>query len=153
MKHFQQISKAWRRCNWVNIFNYYQTQDNGIMAHSTYTHHFFPLMHIWFCHHNHFVCWKNWFMQYMVKLDIVSVEIFTSIMCSSSICIPKNTCLQSAVLLKKKLRFRCFPVNFNEFLKNLFYRAPLGDCFLKFYLRFIMTCWWRNARQWQIVIQ
>ena len=34
-----------------------------------------------------------------------------------------------ATLLIKKLRQRCFPVNFEEFLKALFYKTPLGDCF------------------------
>ena len=42
---------------------------------------FFPLMHIWFFHHNHLACLENWFMKCMVKLDIVSVEILTNITC------------------------------------------------------------------------
>ena len=28
-------------------------------------------------------------------------------------------------------RLWCFPVNFTKFLRNLFYRTPLGDCFRK----------------------
>ena len=42
---------------------------------------FFPLMHIWFFHHSHLVYLENWFMKCMVKLDIVSVEILTNIIC------------------------------------------------------------------------
>ena len=60
--------------------------------------------------------------------------------------------LQPAVLLKKILRLRCFPVNFHKFLKNVFHRTPLGDCFLKFYFRFIMGSKWRIVRHWRIVI-
>ena len=33
-----------------------------------------------------------------------------------------------AASLKKRLCHRCFPVNFAEFLKNLFQRTPSGDC-------------------------
>ena len=60
--------------------------------------------------------------------------------------------LQPAVLLTKILRLRCFPVNFHKFLKNVFHRTPLGDCFLKFYFRFIMGSKWRIVRHWSIVI-
>ena len=48
--------------------------------------------------------------------------------------------LQPAALLKNIIRLRCFPVNFHKFLKTVFHRTPLGECFLKFYLRFIMAC-------------
>ena len=51
----------------------------------------------------------------------------------------ENTCarvsfsikLQAApvTLLKKRLWYRCFPVNFAKFLIKFFYRTPLGDCF------------------------
>ena len=34
-----------------------------------------------------------------------------------------------ATLLKKRVWYRCFPVNFAKFLINFFYRTPLGDCF------------------------
>ena len=150
---------------------------------------FFPLMHIWFFHHSHLFCLKNWFMKCMVKLDTVSVEILTNTICSTYI--PKNTCayfdtccfrkpftkymflkivkidmkttepeflfhnvagLQPAALLKNIIRLRCFPVNFHKFLKTVFHRTPLGECFLKFYLRFIMACKWRITGQWRIVI-
>ena len=62
--------------------------------------------------------------------------------------------LQPAVLLKKILQLRCFSVNFYKFLKNVFQRTPLGDCFLKFYFRFIMACKWivRILGQWRIMI-
>ena len=59
---------------------------------------------------------------------------------------------QPAVLLKKIRRLRCFPVNFLKSLKNIFHRTPLGECFLKFYFRFIMVCKWRIAGQWRRVI-
>ena len=35
--------------------------------------------------------------------------------------------LQSAALLRKRPRRRCFPVNLQEFLEHLFYRTLLGD--------------------------
>ena len=61
----------------VNIFNYYQTQDNGIMVHL--------LIHI---SNAHLVLlpqpsclFRELIMQYMVKLDIVSVENLTNIIC------------------------------------------------------------------------
>ena len=41
----------------------------------------------------------------------------------------KATDLRPATLLKKKLWRRCFPVSFAKFLRTLFYRTPLGDCF------------------------
>ena len=34
-----------------------------------------------------------------------------------------------AALLKNILWHKCFPVNFVKFLRALFYRTPLGDCF------------------------
>ena len=37
--------------------------------------------------------------------------------------------LRPATLLKKRLWHTCFPVNFAKFLRNLFYRTPLDDCF------------------------
>ena len=72
--------------------------------------------------------------------------------------------LQPAVLLKNILWLRCFPVNFNKFLENVFHRTPLGKCFLKFYFRFIMTLLgllyyglfrfikWKITGQWRIRI-
>ena len=63
----------------------------------------------------------------------------------------KVTGLQPAVLIKNILRLRCFPVSFHKFLKNVFHRTPLGECFLKLYFQFIMACKWRIARQWSIV--
>ena len=41
----------------------------------------------------------------------------------------KHLCLRPATLLKKRLWCRCFLVNFAKFLRTLFYRTPLGDCF------------------------
>ena len=52
----------------------------------------------------------------------------------------KIAALQPVILLKNKLRLRCFPVNFHKFLKSVFHRTSLGDSFLKFYFRFIMAC-------------
>ena len=38
--------------------------------------------------------------------------------------------LRPATLLKKEVWYRCFlPVNLAKFLRNLFYRTPLDDCF------------------------
>ena len=34
-----------------------------------------------------------------------------------------------ATLLKKRLRHRCFPVNFTKFLRIPFHRTRLDDCF------------------------
>ena len=38
----------------------------------------------------------------------------------------------SAILLKKRLWHRCFPVNFEKSLRTFFYRTPPGDCFSNF---------------------
>ena len=40
--------------------------------------------------------------------------------------------LKSAILLKKRLWPRCFPVDFAKFLRTPFYRTLLGDCFCFF---------------------
>ena len=40
----------------------------------------------------------------------------------------KVTGLRPATLLKKRLRRRCFPVNFVKFIKIPFYRTPQDDC-------------------------
>ena len=37
-----------------------------------------------------------------------------------------------STLFKKRIWRRCFPVNLVKFLRTLFYRAPLDDCFLGF---------------------
>ena len=39
--------------------------------------------------------------------------------------------LRPATLFKKRPWHRYFPVNFVKFLRALFYRTPLGDCFYK----------------------
>ena len=41
-----------------------------------------------------------------------------------------------ATLLKKRFWHRCFPMNFAKFLKNNFFRTPLGDCFCLFLIFF-----------------
>ena len=41
----------------------------------------------------------------------------------------KVAVLRPATLLKKRLWYRCFPVNFVKFLRTRFYRTRLGDCF------------------------
>ena len=47
----------------------------------------------------------------------------------------ENTCARVSFLIKlhflleKRLWRRCFPVNFAKFLRTLFYRTPLADCF------------------------
>ena len=40
--------------------------------------------------------------------------------------------IRPATLLKKKLQYWCFPVNFAKFLKHLFHRTSSGDCFQKY---------------------
>ena len=42
-----------------------------------------------------------------------------------SLILNKVAGLRTATLLKKRLWFRCFPVNFVKFLKHIFYRTPL----------------------------
>ena len=37
--------------------------------------------------------------------------------------------LDPATLLKKRLWYRCFPMNFAKFLRTPFHRTPLNDCF------------------------
>ena len=37
--------------------------------------------------------------------------------------------LRPATLLKKRLWYRCFPVNFAKFLRTPFYSTPPDDCF------------------------
>ena len=37
--------------------------------------------------------------------------------------------LRPATLLKKRLRHRCFPMNFAKLLRTPFYRTPPADCF------------------------
>ena len=44
--------------------------------------------------------------------------------------------LRPATLLKKRLKHRCFQVNFAKFLRPPFYRIPLVDCLRK--LHFIL---------------
>ena len=49
----------------------------------------------------------------------------------------ENTCARVSFLIKKRLWLRCFPVNFfAKFLRRLFYRKPLGDCFWQLLLIF-----------------
>ena len=44
-----------------------------------------------------------------------------------------------STLLKKRLWHRCFPVSFTKFLRNLFYRTPLGHCFCKWIVNFVIV--------------
>ena len=37
--------------------------------------------------------------------------------------------MPESTLLKKRLWHWCFPVNFAKFLRTVFHRTPLGDCF------------------------
>ena len=41
---------------------------------------------------------------------------------------PCTGVLSPAILLKKRLWHRCFPMNYAKFLRRHFYRAPLNDC-------------------------
>ena len=43
----------------------------------------------------------------------------------------KSSRKRPAMLLKKRLWHRCFPVNFAKLLRTSFYRSPPGDCFCK----------------------
>ena len=40
-----------------------------------------------------------------------------------------NLPVGTAILIKKRPRCRCFPVNFGKVLRTLFFRTPLDDCF------------------------
>ena len=44
----------------------------------------------------------------------------------------KVAVLRPGTLLKKKLWYRCFPVNFAKFLRTLFLQNTFGGCFLIF---------------------
>ena len=48
----------------------------------------------------------------------------------------KNAGLRPATLLKKRLRHRCFPVNFTKFLKTSFLQNSSGGCFCSKYENF-----------------
>ena len=97
-----------------------------------------------------YLCFSNLFTKYMF-LKIVKIHMKTS---EPESLFHKVAGLQPAVLLKKILQLRCFPVNFHKFLKNVFHRTSQGDYFLKFFFRFIMACKWivRIAGRWRIVI-
>ena len=75
----------------------------------------------------------------------------------------KVTDLRPAPLLKKRLWDSCFPVNFVKFLRALFERALLGDCFWtsgNYFLQF--SCQKKqffeslkrtlHARQWKLIL-
>ena len=62
-----------------------------------------------------------------------------------SLFLNKVAFLKSATLLKKRLRHRCFPVNFAKFLRIPFYRTSLGNCFCPYLnyfhsVLFTLTC-------------
>ena len=44
----------------------------------------------------------------------------------------KSCSPRHATLSKKRLWHICFPVSFVKFLRTLFYRTPLGDCFCRY---------------------
>ena len=81
-------------------------------------------------------CFSKPFTKYMF-LKIVKIDMKTT---EPEFLFHNVAGLQPAALLKNIIRLRCFPVNFHKFLKTFFHRTPLGECFLKFYLRFIMAC-------------
>ena len=54
---------------------------------------------------------------------------FTGKHLCQSLFINKVAGLRPATLLKKRLLYRCFPVNFVKLLRTLFYRTPLDGCF------------------------
>ena len=56
---------------------------------------------------------------------------FTGKHLCQSLFFDKVAALRPATLLRKRLWRRCFPVNFVKFLKHLFYRTSLDDCFWK----------------------
>ena len=63
------------------------------------------------------------------KVVLKNFAKFTGKHLCQSLVFNKVAGLRPATLLKKRLRHRCFPVNFAKFLRTPFYRTPLGDCF------------------------
>ena len=57
-------------------------------------------------------CLKSWFVSSTIKLDIMSDEISTSIICVALV-IPKNTCITSRIICA-----RCFESSICRFLRN-----------------------------------
>ena len=54
---------------------------------------------------------------------------FTGKYLSQGLFFNKVGCLRPATLLKNRLWYRCFPVNFAKFLKHLFLKNTSGGCF------------------------
>ena len=73
-----------------------------------------------------FMCilWYISFQQAVHEVKIVKIHMKTS---EPDSLFHKFAGPQTAVLLKNILRLRCFPVNFHQFLKNVFHRTPLGE--------------------------
>ena len=111
-----------------------------------------PIAHVFRKIHVHTLIHVVWASRSRSILFLKIVKIHMKISEPEFFFFHKVAGLQPAVLLTKILRLRCFPVNFHKFLKNVFHRTPLGDCFLKFYFRFIMGSKWRIVRHWSILI-
>ena len=65
----------------------------------------------------------------MKKGALRNFKKFTGKQLCQSLFFNKVAGLKPAILLKKRLWDRCFPVNFVKSLTTPFYRTPLGDCF------------------------
>ena len=63
------------------------------------------------------------------KCILKNLEKFTGKHLYQSLFFNKVASLGPATLLKKRLWHRCFPVNFSKFLRTLFYKTLLDDCF------------------------
>ena len=70
----------------------------------------------------------------MKKVALKYFAKFTGKHLCQSLFFNKVAGLRPATLLKKRLWYRCFPVNFAKFLGHLFYRTPPDDCFWYFIL-------------------
>ena len=74
------------------------------------------------------------------KGDLKNFAIFTGKHLCRSFFFNKVAGLRPASLLKKRLRHRCFPVNFGKFLRTPFLQNTSGWLLLKILTSFILSC-------------
>ena len=68
--------------------------------------------------------------RWSVKKGVLrNVANFTGKHLCQSLFYHKSAGPKPAILLKKRLWHRCFPMNFAKFLRTPFHRTPLNDCF------------------------
>ena len=107
--------------------------------------------------------WSSHWMCSVRKGVLRNFAKFTGKHLCQSLFFNKVAGLRPAVLLKKRLWHRCFPVNLAKFVRTVFERTPLGDCFWtsgNYFLRF--SCQKKqyfvslkrtlNARQWKLIL-